>query len=266
MLDRLQVGCLLWSGRHLGHKDSVWASWAARELHEVHIRMILPPESADTRSRLKIVARALIAERGVDGVGVREILRGAGARNASSLNYHFTSKEGLIEELLVDMFSNAEQCWQARLCDAERQGRPLTVRELVEILVRETSHTTPADPNPTAIRFMASALLTRRHLVAKVAAKAEAVAFNTLLGKIALACPDVPRAVMRQRLIFFAWYLVATLQAYEGEVVAAGGCKDVWAAADPLQNLIDTSVAMLRAPSDPPPGGRDAAGTQAAAD
>jgi AcrR family transcriptional regulator len=54
---------------------------------------------ADTRSRILDTAERLFSERGVDGVSVRAVLKEAGV-NAALANYHFGSREGLIEELL----------------------------------------------------------------------------------------------------------------------------------------------------------------------
>jgi TetR/AcrR family transcriptional regulator, regulator of cefoperazone and chloramphenicol sensitivity len=52
-----------------------------------------------TRSRLLQTARRLFPERGYQGVGVREICRGAGA-NIAAVNYHFGGKLGLYTEVV----------------------------------------------------------------------------------------------------------------------------------------------------------------------
>jgi AcrR family transcriptional regulator len=54
---------------------------------------------ADTRTRILDTAERLFAERGVDAVSVRAILKEAGV-NVALAHYHFGSREGLIEELL----------------------------------------------------------------------------------------------------------------------------------------------------------------------
>lgn len=212
--------------------------------------------ASDTRARLKIVARALMAERGADGVGVREILQLAGTKNASSLNYYFESKEGLIQELLDDIFTNAITRWKQRLERADAEGRAVSVRELLEIIIRHCDFTTPQDPNPTALRFLANALVTRRQAASTVWG-ADTAAFNALLLRIAPALPQISPQLLRQRLIFFAWYLVAALSAYEAAVVSRSGNVDpVWTDEDAIQNLVDTALAILEAPPSPRPGKR----------
>ena len=58
--------------------------------------------TSPTREGLKSAARKLFAERGFDGVTVRDIIQAAGQRNGASLYYHFRTKEALVLELVVD--------------------------------------------------------------------------------------------------------------------------------------------------------------------
>jgi AcrR family transcriptional regulator len=60
-----------------------------------------PPEprsrrGAATRQRILLAAADLFAERGIDAVQPHEILEAAGQRNASAIQYHFGSREGLV--------------------------------------------------------------------------------------------------------------------------------------------------------------------------
>jgi AcrR family transcriptional regulator len=56
---------------------------------------------AQTRQRLTDAARALIAEKGVDGLRISEITEGADVALGSFYN-HFESKEELVEEVVAD--------------------------------------------------------------------------------------------------------------------------------------------------------------------
>ena len=53
------------------------------------------------RAQLLASAEELFAERGIDGVSLREINAAAGARNASALQYHFGDREGLLRAVLL---------------------------------------------------------------------------------------------------------------------------------------------------------------------
>lgn len=53
------------------------------------------------RARLLSAAEVLYAERGIDGVSLREINALAGARNASALQYHFGGRAGLLRAIIA---------------------------------------------------------------------------------------------------------------------------------------------------------------------
>ncbi|MFC4947619.1 helix-turn-helix domain-containing protein [Pseudonocardia sp. GCM10023141] len=55
----------------------------------------------DARSALITAAERLFAERGVNGVSLREVTRAAGQRNTTALQYHFTDRAGLLRALLL---------------------------------------------------------------------------------------------------------------------------------------------------------------------
>jgi len=54
------------------------------------------PVDDSTRARLLTAAEQLFAEKGVDGVSLREINRLAGARNAVAVQYHFGDRLGMV--------------------------------------------------------------------------------------------------------------------------------------------------------------------------
>ena len=62
-----------------------------------------PPARADaiaTRARLVHAGLSLFAEHGTDGVSLSAITEAAEASNASAIQYHFGSKDGLLEAIL----------------------------------------------------------------------------------------------------------------------------------------------------------------------
>jgi TetR/AcrR family transcriptional regulator, regulator of cefoperazone and chloramphenicol sensitivity len=62
----------------------------------------VPRDGTATRARIQREAERLFARRGLYQVTVREITEAAGQRNVSALNYHFGSREGLVDAILVD--------------------------------------------------------------------------------------------------------------------------------------------------------------------
>ena len=94
-----------------------------------------------------------------------------------------------------------------------------------------------SDDSPTAARFLASMLSTRRAVVQELIEKMHFSAFSRLLFYIQQLSGDIPPAIMRQRLIFFAWYTVSVLGAYESYRANVKKKSAVWADYDPLHNI-----------------------------
>ncbi len=57
-------------------------------------------EVVDTKEKILEVARVMFAEKGFEGTSVRDIAKVAEV-NVASVNYHFTSKENLFNEILI---------------------------------------------------------------------------------------------------------------------------------------------------------------------
>jgi len=88
-----------------------------------------------TRERLLRAGERLFAERGIDGVTVREINQLAGQRNSSALHYHFGSREGLLNEIRAQHRDPIEARRVVMLDALEREQRTDDLRALVETIV-----------------------------------------------------------------------------------------------------------------------------------
>ncbi|SNQ47894.1 TetR family transcriptional regulator (fragment) [Frankia canadensis] len=89
----------------------------------------------ETRTRLVDAAERLFAERGIDGVSLREITREAGARNAMALQYHFADRTGIIQAIL-DKHSPPVEAGRLALLDAYEATDRADLRHLAGALVR----------------------------------------------------------------------------------------------------------------------------------
>lgn len=203
-------------------------------------------ERADTRKNIKVAARRLFAERGVEAVTVREIVAAAGAKNGGSLNYYFKSKEALVLELINEIFTDWSAVWLERISELDRQGGPSSVREVVDIIVRGPRPEYFTDPSPTANRFLASVLFVRRKEVSTYLDRMNFLVYRRLVQLISNLCQHIPEPVLRQRLVFFAWYVLSVEAAREGWV-ASRRRSDVWSGTDPQLNLVETATALIEA-------------------
>lgn len=72
--------------------------------------------------KIIVAAQRLFAERGVDGVSLREIASTAGHANNSAVQYHFQSKEGLIQAIFELRIPFLEETRQHYLQDLGSHG------------------------------------------------------------------------------------------------------------------------------------------------
>src|SRR5436190_9541867 len=92
----------------------------------------MPRDATATKTVLLREAERLFARRGLYQVTVREILQAAGQRNVSAINYHFGSRDGVLNAILI---RHGDPTDFARGELLARCGRDATSRELVAALV-----------------------------------------------------------------------------------------------------------------------------------
>jgi AcrR family transcriptional regulator len=85
-------------------------------------------------------AERLFANQGIRSVSLNEITIAAGQRNASALQYHFGSREGLITSIL-DRHAPALGARRRKLMDAAKQSSSSSPRPVAEAIVRPLAET-----------------------------------------------------------------------------------------------------------------------------
>lgn len=90
-----------------------------------------------TKQRLIEAAETLFADEGFEKVSVRDITQMANA-NVAAVNYHFGSREGLVEIVMSRYISPVNEERIARLDALERRaaGKALALEEIIEAFVR----------------------------------------------------------------------------------------------------------------------------------
>ena len=93
----------------------------------------------DTREKLIRAAEQLFATLGVDGTQTRDITRLAGQSNPSAIQYHFGSRQALLDTILKDRQARTEATLRVLLDELGRPEQdgpsPLGLAELVGLLV-----------------------------------------------------------------------------------------------------------------------------------
>ncbi len=106
------------------------------------------------RAALLGAARALFAERGVDGVSMREIGRAAGQRNSNAVQYHFGDRDTLVAATLRP-FHDLVAARRAALLDELDADPDATLRDLAGALVRPSAAMLDDGPGRDYLRVVA---------------------------------------------------------------------------------------------------------------
>ncbi len=95
----------------------------------------MPRSPEPAREALIAVAERLFAERGVDAVTVRDVVKEAGQRNSSAVQYHFGNKAGLLQAILEPHQARLDER-RAEMLDqlGERPGLEALIKALIRPL------------------------------------------------------------------------------------------------------------------------------------
>jgi AcrR family transcriptional regulator len=91
--------------------------------------------SEGARLRLLTTAKRLFAERGLDGVSLREIIREAGIKYATAIQYHFGDRDGLVAAILAIHEARVDTRRDAMLDNYVANAAP-DPRDIAAIMVR----------------------------------------------------------------------------------------------------------------------------------
>ena len=92
-----------------------------------------------TRDRLIRVAEELFAAQGVHGAQLREIVTRAGQANPSAVQYHFGSREGLLEALMTERQQRVEAALATHAADIDVDVEDAPLQELLRALIAAES-------------------------------------------------------------------------------------------------------------------------------
>lgn len=88
----------------------------------------------DSKVRIILAAEALFAGGGIDGVSLREIAVKAGQGNHFAVQYHFGTREALVQAIFMHRMQQMEETRARMLAEAEASGTLGDLRTLLEII------------------------------------------------------------------------------------------------------------------------------------
>ena len=98
----------------------------------------MAPNPESTKQRLIAAAEMLFAERGIEGVSLREINSAAGQKNSTALQYHFVDRRGLVRAVLAKHTPDIDLARHAMLDGYVAEGHD-DLRQLAAALVRPSA-------------------------------------------------------------------------------------------------------------------------------
>jgi AcrR family transcriptional regulator len=203
--------------------------------------------SADARERIIVAAERLIAEHGPE-VPLRDIAVAAGQRNNSAVQYHFGTRDGLINAVADYRIVDLEQHRLELLVEHEATGEPQDLRVLVSALVLPML-TVPYDHGSTHYARFLEQVRTHPALAADANLdRPQRAAVRLIITRLDHALRDLPPALRHRRLRILPTVLFALLADRE---------RAVYAGDQPLSDppsageLVDLLVGLLTAPASP---------------
>lgn len=212
-------------------------------------RTLLRRDTRDSRERLILAAERLFAERGIDGVSLREINRAAGQKNASGLQYHFGTKADLIEAVWSHRLPKIEARRGAMLEQMKASGGMSDLRQLLAAMMMPFAEQLDSGRNERSyVRFVAQLYghpsIRDSEFASAGFRKAHRAAGRLLAAKL-------PAALAKQRLGLLIGHIIHALADLESRMArharpAAAGKIELFVA-----DLLDTAVGALTAPVSP---------------
>jgi AcrR family transcriptional regulator len=191
----------------------------------------------DTKTALIRAAERLFAEKGLGAVSARDIMREAGARNQSALQYHFGGMEALIRQVFAERYREIEQTRRANLEELEAAGGSNSVEEIMNAAIAPWFESCLEENGRLFARFVVQVSTDPRFNMTALMGDLEMNSMN-MLGEMLAAClAELPQDTLRTRL----------RQAFTVSVIqGADYARQVeWGTAPPVERAIREAAASL---------------------
>lgn len=212
------------------------------------ISSLSPDHRSDTRDRILDTAERLFAEHGYELTSLRAITAEAGV-NLAAVNYHFGSKERLLEAVLERLVGpvNAERL--TRLDDLESRGTP-PVEALIEAFVGPAMRLSRT-PGRAAVahvllgRCQGSPDERMRALLLRLFGPV----LDRFIPAFGRALPDLPHEEILWRMFFMIGVMTQTMTCGHHLKFVSGGRCDPGDLDEAIARMVAFVAAAMRSPS-----------------
>jgi len=161
-----------------------------------------------TKQKILDTAERLFADSGYTGTSMRQIIANAGV-NLAAIHYHFGSKEELLDGVVARRAGpvNEERLVLLENAVAAAKGRPLTVEEVLEALLRPM--VAVARQNEQFVRFMGRLFM--EGLMPHIAKRHFHQVMVRFIGALREALPELPEQEFQWRVHFMMGSIAQTM-------------------------------------------------------
>jgi len=191
-------------------------------------------------------AERLFAERGVNGVGIREIVASVGHKNVASVRYHFGTKENLIREIMIEGLRKSEQWRIDQLNALEKGGNEITIRDILLIVVGPVRHKIVTE---TFMLFLAQVSLSDHKFYDDVINSEIQVGMKRCVNYLRELSASGSEDIFDTRMSLLSLYATAFLNSQSWKRSKGGVMwrKSVnWRSSALLNHFLETAEAMLK--------------------
>lgn len=205
--------------------------------------------SLPTKARILLAAESLFAERSVEAVSFREIAAAAGQQNTNAVQYHFKTKDRLVQAIFLFRVGQMNERRARMLADAERLGLLDDLRTLLAIVYLPYCDLVDQHGRHSYAGFLAqyvSRYLPAGILHAVDIEVAETNVIRRLLALIRQRLRHLPEYVNARRMGMATQVFTYTLMHWDNEKQTDAAPR--MPLGQLIDDAIDTAVALLCAP------------------
>ena len=176
---------------------------------------------ADTKERLMRAGERLFARDGIHGTRVRDLNELAGQRNPSALHYHFGSRAGLLEAIMLRYQLAVDAVVEERLDELIAAGGRLRTADVIDAVVRPMVATLRTESGRDCARIIPQMLSTLSDNLRRGVAQPATPQSVRILQLLHDLVPHLDERGRRERLVAYALTL-STLLAERAHQVESG--------------------------------------------
>ena len=199
----------------------------------------------NAREQMIDAAERIAAEQGLGAMSLRSVQAASGQRNKSAAQYHFGSRDGLIEAVVASRMGPVNERRLELLATLDARPTEPTLRDLATALVVPLAEHTVATPGSRWARFLAQGLADPA-LSAVVRRNLEGRSYRAVRTRAVAALDHLPTPQRERRLDHAVALLVTSLASTEAQLATTGSAP--LPLAELVAEMVEICTAVLAAP------------------